>query len=307
MSDKIIWVSGTEGTVLRSTNAGKSWINVSPSFGAENASTFQFRDIQAWSAHSAIILSIGEGNASRIYKTQDGGRNWKLVFVNEEPAAFYDCIAFKDENVGLALSDPVDGRFRILRTTDGGATWGIVGGGSIPRALEGEFAFAASGTCLTFQGSRWYFASGGVSPGRIFSAGGNGDEWTVADSKIKGGEAAGVFSVQFRGRRGIAVGGDFQVPNGTVDNASWSSDAGISWQKATSFPSGYRSGVSWVPGAQEIAIAVGPSGSDLTLDSGRSWRHFDSGSFDSVECLSEDVCWASGSRGRVARLEFGET
>ena len=40
-----------------------------------------------------------------------------LAFVNDDPNAFYDCMAFFDRHRGLALSDPVQGRFRILATS----------------------------------------------------------------------------------------------------------------------------------------------------------------------------------------------
>jgi hypothetical protein len=52
-------------------------------------------------------------------------------------------------------------------------------------------------------------------------------------------------------------------------------------------------------------IAVGPSGSDVSYDGGRSWTQFYDGSFDSVECAGHGIqagCWASGAKGAVARL-----
>ena len=100
-----------------------------------------------------------------------------------------------------------------------------------------------------------------------------------------GGPSAGVFSVQFRDRHnGIAVGGDFSNPTSSLGNAAWSSDGGLTWRPATARPSGYRSGSAWVPDLPTVALAVGPSGSDVTIDAGRTWRSFDTGSFDSVEC-----------------------
>jgi hypothetical protein len=304
VSDQVVWVSGTRGTVLRTVNGGSTWANVSPSLAPENATTFEFRDIQAWSANEAAALSIGEGNASRIYLTRDGGESWKRTFINDEPTAFYDCLAFENARHGLALSDPVDGKFRLIETWDGGATWAIVDSEGMPPALSGEFGFAASGTCIEAASGRWYIASGGVDPGRIFRSD-DGYRWEVSNSSLVGGAAAGVFSVRFRdAKNGIAVGGDFERPTANVNVAGWSSDGGISWHKADSSPGGYRSGVSWVHGRERIAIAVGPSGSDITFDSGQNWRVFDNGTFDAVDCVSGNVCWASGARGRVARLDL---
>ncbi|KAF1996125.1 Oligoxyloglucan reducing end-specific cellobiohydrolase [Amniculicola lignicola CBS 123094] len=304
VSSQVVWVSGTRGTVLRTVDGGSTWTNVSPSLAPENATTFEFRDIQAWSANAAVILSIGEGNASRIYRTGDGGKSWKRTFLNDEPTAFYDCLAFENSKHGLALSDPVSGKFRLIETWDGGATWAIVDSAGMPSALSGEFGFAASGTCIEAAAGRWYIASGGVEPGRIFRSD-DGYEWKVSNSSIAGGAAAGVFSVRFHdAENGIAVGGDFEKPTANKDIAAWSRDGGTSWHKADSFPGGYRSGVSWVSGRGRSAIAVGPSGSDITFDGGQNWRGFDNGTFDTVDCVRENVCWASGSRGRVARLDL---
>jgi photosystem II stability/assembly factor-like uncharacterized protein len=302
VSTKIVWVSGTGGTVLRTTTSGSSWMNVSPSLSPENATAFEFRDIQAWSAKVAVILSIGEGNASRIYLTHDGGKSWKPTFINNEPAAFYDCMAFENKKHGLAMSDPVNGKFRLIETWDGGASWTIVDPAGIPAALTGEFGFAASGTCIEAAAGRWYIASGGVDPGRIYRSD-DGEHWKVSNSSIAGDAAAGVFSVRFRdAKNGIAVGGDYEKPAGNVNISSWSQDGGATWTSSRSFPAGYRSGVSWIPGRRETAVAVGTTGSDITVDGGKHWRTIGNGTFDAVECVGRHVCWASGSKGRVARL-----
>ncbi|KAL7619713.1 hypothetical protein AAE478_010255 [Parahypoxylon ruwenzoriense] len=301
VSDKIAWVSGTSGTVLRSTDGGRSWDSVGPELSGEDAE-LEFRDIEAWSAEKAVVLSIGEGARSRIYVTGDGGGTWTQSFTNDEPAAFYDCMAFEDRERGMAMSDPVDGKIRLIETRDGGESWGVIDSSGVPPALDGESGFAASGTCLATVAGRWYVASGNVDPGRIYRSP-DGYRWDVSNASIAGGEGGGVFSVQFRdAKHGIAVGGNYGAPNNATDNAAWSNDGGVTWVSSTSFPGGYRSGSSWVLGRSNAALAVGPTGSDITLDGGRNWRGFDNGTFDSVECVRGSVCWASGENGRVARL-----
>ncbi|KAF3059995.1 putative oxidoreductase protein [Daldinia childiae] len=303
VSDKIAWVSGTSGTVLRSTDGGNTWASVGPEL-SEADSALEFRDVEAWSADKAVILSIGEGNSSRIYVTDDGGVTWAQSFTNQEPTAFYDCIAFESAKRGMAMSDPVDGKIRLIETHDGGASWDIVDSDGMVPALEGESGFAASGTCLATTAGRWYVASGGVNPGRIFRSN-DGHHWGVSDASITGGEGSGVFSVQFRdAKRGIAVGGNYSAPTGAINNAAWSKDGGVTWIPSKSFPSGYRSGSSWVPGRYNVALAVGPTGSDYTLDGGMNWHIFDNSSLDSVECVKGGTCWASGEKGAVARLVF---
>jgi photosystem II stability/assembly factor-like uncharacterized protein len=300
VSRTVAWTSGTGGTVLRTTDGGATWTAVGP----PGTSELQFRDIEATSDRHAVILSIGEGEQSRIYVTDDGGASWTLAFQNHDPRAFYDCMAFSTPQRGLALSDPVDGVFRLQETTDGGHTWSLVDPAGIPAALPNEFAFAASGTCLTAgQGQTTYLGSGGIDPPRIFVSKDRGHTWSVTAAPLVGGPSAGVFSVRFRDRHnGIAVGGDFANPTSSLGNAAWSSDGGITWRPASVRPAGYRSGSAWLPHYQDVALAVGPSGSDVTTDAGRTWSPFDSGSFDSVECSSDGACWASGEQGRVAKL-----
>src|SRR5215213_6601693 len=139
VSSQVAWASGSAGTVLRTVNGGGSWQQVGP----PETSDLQFRDIEAFDAHHAVILAIGPGESSRVYVTSDGGASWRETFRNTDPNAFYD------RGHGLALSDPVDGKFRILSTSDGGRSWSVLPSDGMPAALEGEFAFAASGTCLT--------------------------------------------------------------------------------------------------------------------------------------------------------------
>src|SRR5918999_293680 len=209
VSERVVWTSGSLGTVLRTTNRGSTWQSVGPP-GTE---TLQFRDIEAFGRNTALILSIGNGTDSRIYRTMNGGRTWTLVFLNEDPRAFYDCMTFFDRRHGLALSDPVDGRFRILATKDGGRTWAVVDA-DMPAALPGEFAFAASGQCLVSDhGRRAWFGTGGSTQARVFRSDDRGRTWQVSATPIRSGPSAGIFSLAFRGQRhGLAGGGDFATP-----------------------------------------------------------------------------------------------
>ena len=297
VSDNVVWASGSVGTVLRTTNGGGTWQSVGP----PGTAALQFRDIEAFDAQTAVILSIGTGTDSRIYRTSDGGATWQLVFTNAEPTAFYDCMTFFDSKRGLALSDPVDGRFRILGTSDGGRSWQIVDA-DMPPALPGEFAFAASGQCIVSQGGKHaWFATGGDVEARVFRSDDRGESWQVASTPVHSGPSAGIFALAFRSaQHGLAVGGDFALPTASPDSMAVSDDGGVNWQPVDDEPGEYRSGAHWVTG--HTAIAVGPSGSDVSSDHGRSWTRFDDGSFDTVDCAGGFACWASGEQGRVAKL-----
>jgi len=265
----------------------------------------EFRDVEATSDRHAVILAAGAGSESRIYVTDDGGASWTLAFQNDDPLAFYDCLAFITPQRGLAVSDPVDGAFRFQETSDGGRTWSLVDPSGTPASRSHEFALAASGTCLTAgQDQGVYLGSGGDNPQRVYVSHDQGHTWAVSDATpLAVGPSAGILSVRFRDRAtGVSVGGDAANPTSTRGTAAWSDDGGHTWQEALVRPSGYRSGAAWLPQDPDVAVAVGPSGSDISIDAGRTWSAFDAGSFDSVDCASDGACWASGEQGRVARL-----
>jgi photosystem II stability/assembly factor-like uncharacterized protein len=296
VSATVAWASGSGGTVLRTLDGGQSWEQVGP----PGTQSLQFRDIEAFSADEAAILSIGTGGDSRVYVTSDGGTHWELTFVNDDPDAFFDCMTFLDRQHGLALSDPVDGAFRIIATDDGGLSWHVVDA-HMPPALPGEFAFAASGQCLvSFGPHNAWFGTGGALEARVFRSNDGGQSWSVSSTPIRSGPTAGIFALAFRDlRHGFAVGGDFAVPDHAPDALALTSDGGASWHLVDHAPNEYRSGGTWA--SNRTAIVVGPTGSDVSFDAGRSWTRFDDGSFDTVDCVP-GACWASGEQGRVAFL-----
>ncbi len=300
VSDRVAWASGSLGTILRTVDGGAHWTSVGPA----GTSDLQFRDIEAFDADHAVALSIGPGTDSRVYVTADGGATWAQTFTNTDPNAFYDCAAFGDRQHGLAVSDPVDGKFRIIATSDGGQTWSVVDPAGMPAALPGEAGFAASGTCLVALGRDYWLGSGGGATARVYHSRDLGRTWTVADTPVRSSGTSGIFSLAFRSpREGFAIGGDFLDPTRAGDLLALTHDAGATWEGVNdTAPPGYRSGSAWLPRTGRTAIAVGPTGSDVTVDGGRTWTTFDTGTFDSVSCGTDGACWASGAQGRIARL-----
>lgn len=301
VSAHVAWAAGTDGTdglVLRTLDGGRHWRDVTPA-GTEG---LQFRDIEAADTRHAVALTIGTGDASRIYVTDDGGRHWSLAFRNTEPTAFYDCTAFYDRRHGLAMSDPVDGKFRILATTDAGHHWRVLPSAGMPDAQPGEAGFAASGTCLVTAGHTAYLASGGGAHARVYRSTDGGYHWTFVDTGVASSPSAGIFSLAFRDpRHGIAIGGDYLEPDSAPHALARTRDGGRSWPLVDDAhaPGQYRSGSAWRDG--HTVLAVGPTGSDLSVDAGRTWRSFGTTSFDAVQC-AQHACWASGADARIAVL-----
>jgi photosystem II stability/assembly factor-like uncharacterized protein len=303
IDDHTAWVSGDAGGVWRTTDGGATWQDVTP---PGSTTKTLYRDVEATDADHALLLAIGVGEDSRILRTEDGGATWETTFVNDDPNAFYDCLAmWPGGHDGIGMSDPPDGKFRIIRTHDAGRTWSVVDSSGMPPAAVGEFGFAASGTCLVTAGARdAYLASGGAAS-RIYRSHDQGTTWTAVDSPIPPvPDAGGTFGLAFRNpRQGLAVGGNFLAPDDGADASAYTRDRGHTWVSGGNL-GGYRSGVDWVSGARRTGIAVGTSGSDVTFDGGRTWTAFgsDQGGFDSVQCLPGGTCWASGADGRVGLL-----
>jgi photosystem II stability/assembly factor-like uncharacterized protein len=296
----VAWASGQGGTYTRTIDGGRTW----HSAVVPGAEALDFRDVDAFDANTAYLLAIGEGDKSRVYKTTDGGATWSMQFKNENPGAFFDAMAFWDKDHGIAMSDPVEGRFLIITTSDGGQTWNPSPSTGMPRALEGEGGFAASGTCITVQGrnSVW-FGTGGPNGARVFRSSDRGHNWAVANAPLARGKAAGVFSLTFwNARRGIAVGGDYTKEREAAGNVATTNDGGRTWKVVdVSQPAGYRSAVARVSGASSpTGIAVGPSGTDYSLDGGRSWKPIGGEGFHAVSFASS-TGWAVGENGTIAR------
>jgi photosystem II stability/assembly factor-like uncharacterized protein len=302
VSRQVAWASGDKGTYARTTDGGATW-EIGIVLGAED---LDFRDVDAFSGRVAYLLSIGQGEKSRIYKTTDGGYSWVMQFKNNDPKAFFDAMAFWDERNGIALSDPVDGHFVVIRTSDGGETWQRVPSDHMPAALEGEGAFAASGTCIAVEGTKNVWFGTGGPKARVFRSTDRGQTWTVNESPIQGGKAAGVFSLVFRDAlRGVAVGGDYTKEKEIGENVAVTNDGGKTWTKiAGAHPKGYRSCVATVPGTRAM-IAVGPSGAEYSLNSGRSWIADGTDGFHSVSFAGPMDGWAVGENGRIAKYDGG--
>lgn len=301
VSSQVAWASGDKGTYLRTSDGGATWqVGVVP-----GASELDFRDVDAFDRETAYLLSIGEGEKSRIYKTTDGGRTWTLQFKNSRPTAFFDAMAFWDAQHGIAVSDPVGGRFLVITTSDGGRTWVETPTEGMPAALEGEGAFAASGTCIAVEGRKnVWFGTGGPGGARIFRSRDMGRTWEVAPAPLVSGKAAGVFSITFwDARHGVAVGGDYTKEREAKDNVAVSRDGGRTWTRiGGAVPNGYRSLVAFVPGTKRPTLfAVGPSGSDYSLDGGRSWQTSGNEGFHSASFAGPvNAGFAVGEAGRVA-------
>jgi photosystem II stability/assembly factor-like uncharacterized protein len=296
VNTKIVWASGTGGTFLRTVDGGTTW-KVGAVAGAEK---LDFRDVEAFDAKTAYVLSIGNGEDSRIYKTMDGGETWKLQFKNTNTKAFFDAIACWDKANCIAMSDPVDGHYLLISTTDGGKSWKPLVGNKMPAAKDGEAAFAASGTCLITQGKNNAFIVSGGNDARVFRSTDRGKTWSVADTPIaKGTAGSGIFSIaMFDAKNGAIAGGNYEKPEQNTNSLALTSDGGKTWKLHAGL-SGYRSSMAYVD--RRTLVAVGTNGTDVSLEGGTTWKKISEMNLNAVKARGRNFTWAVGPGGLIVK------
>jgi photosystem II stability/assembly factor-like uncharacterized protein len=298
-SSHVVWASGTNGAYLRSLDGGRTWAH-SQVPGAEH---LDFRDVEAFSADNAFLLSAGPGDQSRIYKTTNGGKAWTLQFTNHDPAGFFDCMAFWDRKRGIVVGDPVNGRFVVLRTDDGGKRWRKITNDLIPAALNGEGAFAASGSCIAVGGKKnVWFATGGTAA-RVFRSTNAGKSWSVANTPmVQGQDSTGIFSIAFRDRQhGVIAGGDYKNPDRGGANLAFSYDGGLTWKLSQLSPQSYFSSIA---DNQWCSIAVGTKALALAGNwTTGKWATYTAADFNAARFLSPERAITVGTKGRIAIVD----
>jgi hypothetical protein len=303
----VAWASGTHGTVLRTLDGGAHWL---PCAVPPGGGKLDFRGIQAFDANTAIVMSSGPGDLSRLYKTTDGCASWKLVFTNPDKDGFWDAIRLRKSlpQDGNVIGDPIDGRFPIFVTSDAGSTWrrwknpnrtsdGWDKEGSA-KAEKGASLFAASNQSMLFWGEgAFLFVTGGPPTARLIYA--DEGHWcselglgcsinfpSQKLSAIRSGPTSGAFAVackspcSFWPLKLMVVGGDYQRPDESTGNALFvrsRDEVHIPFSSyfdlvtPSSPPHGYRSAVAY-DADLKIWITVGPNGTDVSSDDGRNWR-----------------------------------
>ena len=268
VDDKVIWVSGTNGMIGKSIDSGATWKWMQVK-GFEKT---DFRDIEAFDENIAVIMGVSE--PAYILRTIDGGETWKLVYENKAKGMFLDAMEFWNEQSGIVIGDPINGKFFIARTFNGGDTWQNIPEKNYPVADSGEACFAASGTNIRkFGNDAACFVTGGLHS-RLF----------IKDKKIdlpivQGKETTGANSIAIKNKKiFIVVGGDFNTPDSSYKNCVITNDGGITWNYPSIPPHGYRSCIEYLN--KNKWITCGLNGVDISNDDGKTWTSVSKESFN---------------------------
>jgi hypothetical protein len=296
VTDKIVWVSGSAGTLGRSVDGGENWRWTTVK-GFEKA---DFRDIEAFDSSTAIIMGIAD--PAYILKTTDGGRNWKVVFKDTTKGMFLDAMEFWNEQSGIVIGDPIGDKIFIARTFDGGENWRGIPAANIPTADKGEAFFASSGTNVRkLTNAEAVFVSGGLRA-RLF----------IRDKKIdlpilQGKESTGANSIAVKNKKClIVVGGDFNAKDDTTKNCVITLDGGLTFTEPVVGPHGYRSCVEYL--GKKNWVSCGLNGVDYSMDEGQNWAWISKDSFHAVRKAKKGkAVYFSGGGGRIGKLVWEET
>lgn len=266
IDDKTAWLSGSKGNFGISTDGGNTW-KFNRIKGFEK---FDFRTVYAFDEKHALVANAG--SPAYILFTEDAGINWKIVYENKDSAAFFDGIAFWNGKEGIVYGDPVDHKMLILRTSDGGLSWTQTE--TMPVLENGEASFAASGTTIRVMGDRKVIIATGGKVSRLWVSEDKGAHWkTISTPIIQGENSRGIFSFVFKNdNEGIIVGGDYTKDSLANKNIFYTKNSGTDWVAPTHPTRGYRECVEYI--TDEIVLACGPSGIDISKDGGKNWNPF---------------------------------
>ena len=292
VDDNIIWVSGSNGKVGMSTDAGLTWKWMT----VKGFDSTEFRDIEAFDSKTAIIMAIAE--PAYILKTVDAGETWEPVFHDTTKGMFLDAMEFWNEQSGIVLGDPINGRFFIARTFDKGKTWRAIPEEFRPKADSGEACFASSGTnirALTLAEA--IFISGGISS-HVF----------IRDRKIKlpiiqGKESTGANSIAVKNKKTfMVVGGDFEKRDSAANNCVITKDAGKTWIIPDTLPHGYRSCVEFISGSKWVTCGL--NGVDYTNNDGKTFMLISKDGYHVCRKAKKGkAVYFAGGGGRIGKLE----
>lgn len=263
--DDSLWVTGSNNSVFVSQDGGKTWFDKS----VKSTIKTGFRDIELFDDRTAIVMGVGSGQSSMLYKTIDGGNKWQLLYQNTDEQGFFDSIGFWDQQTGLLLGDPVDGFYVVKKTEDGGKTWRRIAKNKLPEIFVKEAAFAASGnTLITGKNGKAYITTGGFSAS-VYTSVDYGETWQRSEVPLyQETQTAGGYGLALNhSGQPFVLGGDYEQRPKKYANIATLID-GV-WQKVNAGENGLRTAMSC---QGKICITTGKTSSDISFDAGKSWQ-----------------------------------
>ena len=300
VSDQIVWVSGSKGTVGLSTDGGMHW-RWQQVAGYEKR---DFRDIVAFDSNSALIMAVAE--PAVILRTDNSGVSWQPVFTDSTPGMFLDAMHFVDAQNGIVVGDPIKNQAFLASTRDGGQHWSrnpFWDQQPTLRLDSGEAFFASSGSNIqllkTTPKFQFYVVTGGLRS-RLIGVGSNFNQ-DIPFSAL--GSSRGANSLAMLNNHiGVIVGGDFARDKDSLHTCFLvNTQSAVPFRIPKSTTHGYRSCVAWI--SKKSLIACGTSGVDISTDKGNNWKNISLAGFHTLgKAPTGNYVFLAGSGGRIARM-----
>jgi photosystem II stability/assembly factor-like uncharacterized protein len=205
VSAAISWIGGGSGTVLRTTDGGATWTSVGRS---PISATANIISITALDQNTAFVTNSPD--STNIYRTTNGGTSWQRVYVDGSTGAFIDAVHMYDANNGIALGDPVGGKWVVLKTSNGGASWARV-------ATEPTQVGAEAGWINSFHVVGTTHIWFGTNASRVYRSTDAGATWSSSPTTALNSYALWFNSTQF----GVAGFSDGSAARTTDGGATW--------------------------------------------------------------------------------------
>lgn len=303
VDEDTVWVAGVgvEGALFaRTDDGGSSWETGT----VPGTDALEFRDVHAFDGSTALLLSIGSGSDSRIYRTEDAGATWTERFRMDHPEGFIDCFDFWDQDRGILYGDAIDGGLWMATTADGGRTWTRIPPDRLPDPIgvEGdmEAGSAASGTCVDVRGDSEAWVV--TTQERVLGTADAGDTWYAVRAPFESEGSLTSIAVREDGRAYVVkAGGDDEIKTAT------STDGGRTWDPSGRLPMGGAFAVTWLPDPTvAVLFASGPRGVAWSNDAGATWSSLSTKELWAVGFGSPRVGWAVGYPGHVTRIDIDD-
>ncbi|MEX0778188.1 MAG: YCF48-related protein [Balneolales bacterium] len=266
VTDQVAYAVGNLGTVLRSSDGGETWSDVS--YGdTKDLQSLLFFDKNT--GYIGAPFSSGDGGSTEMLaKTTDGGQTWEIMseFFYED---FIDMEFIDDQNGWVAS---VDGK--IIFTKDGGENWSSTSAGS--EDLHD----------IHIKNDSTYWVAGDF--GSLYSSSDYGENWELAvDMDSLGHSEFGTDYFYFNGVEfldesiGFAVGRTYDSRD--IGFIIKTTDGGESWTRLPDFEHVIRD--IEIGDAGEIILAGGMSSFtetqgnaiNISLDEGETWKSISDG------------------------------
>lgn len=203
------WICGYSGVVLRTTNSGVNWVNVSGNGIPNNVQLINIFGINQNSALTAGYIST----TTYVYRTSNGGANWTQVFT--QPNGFINAIWMTSNTNGIIQGDPAGSRWTLFKTTNGGANWDSAG-----MYLPQAGSEAGWNNSLWYRDNKYWF---GTNSSKIYFSSNNGLNWVSKSTAPEVNGYSICFSYWWMPNSGLLGGTSIMMSN----------DTGYTWSQLT--------------------------------------------------------------------------